>query len=266
MTPLRQRMLEDMQIRQLSPHTQRAYLAAVTRFAKHFGRSPADLGLEDIRTFQLHLVSHGIGHSNFTIIVSALRFLYIVTLRKDWRIDEIPPAAPSSCPSYSAPPKSRGARRRARRNTAPRLRPSRRPRVSEVVALKVNDIDSQHWSSRRPRQRAQRPLCQLSPVITPLKLENRPPHRLFVSPHPGEQLNVKNFQRVRGTRQAAGLADPSPSHLAPFGACRSAPAWSIQLCWASVYHHRPLYASVPVSLRRCRIPSIVCPHPTDATV
>ncbi len=92
MTPLRQRMLEDMQIRQLSPHTQRAYLAAVTRFAKHYGRSPAELGLEDIRTFQLHLVSQGIGHSNFTIIVSALRFLYTITLRKDWRIDEIPHA------------------------------------------------------------------------------------------------------------------------------------------------------------------------------
>jgi site-specific recombinase XerD len=104
MTPLRQRMREDMQIRQLSPHTQRAYLAAVTRFAKHFGRSPAELGLEDIRTFQLHLVSHGIGHSNFTLIVSALRFLYIVTLRKDWRIDEIPHArSPQRLPVALSP-------------------------------------------------------------------------------------------------------------------------------------------------------------------
>jgi len=51
MTPLRQRMLEDMQIRHLSPHTQRAYLSAVARFAKHFGRSPAELSLEDIRSY-----------------------------------------------------------------------------------------------------------------------------------------------------------------------------------------------------------------------
>ena len=107
MTPLRQRMLEDMQIRQLSPHTQRAYLAAVTRFAKHFGRSPAELGLEDIRTFQLYLVSQGIGHSNFTIIVSALRFLYIVTLRKTGGLTRCRmPANPSGCQSYSVPPKS----------------------------------------------------------------------------------------------------------------------------------------------------------------
>ena len=92
MTPLRQRMREDMRIRHLSSHTQRAYLAAIIRFATHFGRSPTDLGLEDIRTYQLHLVSRGVGHSTFTIAVSALRFLYTVTLRKDWRVDQIPHA------------------------------------------------------------------------------------------------------------------------------------------------------------------------------
>ena len=50
MTPLRQRMLEDMQIRHFSPHTPRLYLAAVARFAQHFSRSPAHLGPEHIRT------------------------------------------------------------------------------------------------------------------------------------------------------------------------------------------------------------------------
>ena len=49
MTPLRQRMLEDMQVRHLSPHTQRSYVEHVARFARHFGRSPAGLGLEEIR-------------------------------------------------------------------------------------------------------------------------------------------------------------------------------------------------------------------------
>ncbi len=56
MTALRQRMLEDMQIRNLSPHTQRAYLENVARFARHFHRSPAALGPEEIRTYQVHLL------------------------------------------------------------------------------------------------------------------------------------------------------------------------------------------------------------------
>jgi integrase/recombinase XerD len=53
MTPLRQRMIEDMQIRNLSEHTQRAYALQVELFARHFGRSPADLGVEDIRAYQV---------------------------------------------------------------------------------------------------------------------------------------------------------------------------------------------------------------------
>jgi hypothetical protein len=56
MTPLRQRMVEDMRVRNLAANTQRAYLQQVSAFAKHFGRSPATLGPEEIRAWQLHLV------------------------------------------------------------------------------------------------------------------------------------------------------------------------------------------------------------------
>jgi integrase/recombinase XerD len=54
MTALRQRMLEDMQVRNLSPHTQRSYVEQVSRFARHFAKSPAELGPEEIRAYQVY--------------------------------------------------------------------------------------------------------------------------------------------------------------------------------------------------------------------
>jgi integrase/recombinase XerD len=59
LSPLRRRMMQDMTIRNLSPATQRSYVHAVAKFSRHFGRSPDRLGLEDVRAFQVHLVSTG---------------------------------------------------------------------------------------------------------------------------------------------------------------------------------------------------------------
>ncbi len=57
MTPLRQRMLDDLGVRNYSPHTQYQYIYYVAAFAKHFGKSPELLGLEDIRAYQIYLVN-----------------------------------------------------------------------------------------------------------------------------------------------------------------------------------------------------------------
>ena len=80
MSPLRRRMIEDMTVRNLSPATQRSYVHAVSKFSRYFGRSPDRLGLEDVRAFQVHLVSTGISWASLNQIVSALRFFYGVTL------------------------------------------------------------------------------------------------------------------------------------------------------------------------------------------
>ena len=91
MTKLRQRMLEDMQIRNLSPHTQKRYLDRVAAFAKHFGKSPTLLGPEEIRTYQLYLIQEKkLTSSALNVTVSALRFLYRVTLGRNWTIERIP--------------------------------------------------------------------------------------------------------------------------------------------------------------------------------
>ena len=76
MTPLRPRMLEDMHVRNLAPNTQRAYIENVARFARHFGRSPSELGPEEIRTYQVYLIrERKLAPSSLEIAVCALRFL-----------------------------------------------------------------------------------------------------------------------------------------------------------------------------------------------
>ena len=92
MTALRRRLLEDMQLRQLSPFTQRAYVASIAQFARHVGRSPADVGPEEIRAYQVYLTTErGLAPSSVDVAVSALRFLYRVTLQRRWLVDEVMP-------------------------------------------------------------------------------------------------------------------------------------------------------------------------------
>ena len=79
-SPLRRRMIDDMSLRNLSPATQRSYLHAVAKFSRYFGRSPDRLGLEDVRAFQVYLVSQGISWPALNQTVCALRFFYGVTL------------------------------------------------------------------------------------------------------------------------------------------------------------------------------------------
>lgn len=76
MSPLRRRMIEDMTVRNLSPATQRSYLHAVAKFSRHFGRAPDQLGLEEVRAYQVHLVATGISWPSLNQIVCALRFFY----------------------------------------------------------------------------------------------------------------------------------------------------------------------------------------------
>ena len=92
MTPLRQRMIEDMQVRNLARHTQRAYLQQISLFARHFGKSPDILGPADIRAYQLHLSQEKrLSASSILVAVAAIRFLYKITLGRGWSVDEIIP-------------------------------------------------------------------------------------------------------------------------------------------------------------------------------
>jgi hypothetical protein len=91
MTPLRKRMLEDLQIRNYSPNTVAAYIRRVAEFAKHFRKSPDLLGPEEIREYQLYLIKEKqVSLSSYIQTVCGLRFLYSNTLRRSVSIDRIP--------------------------------------------------------------------------------------------------------------------------------------------------------------------------------
>jgi integrase/recombinase XerD len=91
MTPLRSRMLEELQLRNLSTHTADAYVAAVERFARYFDTSPQKLGPEHVREYLLHLIRDNKAMP-CTVLVNraALRFVYVCTLKQQWFEDEIP--------------------------------------------------------------------------------------------------------------------------------------------------------------------------------
>lgn len=89
-TPLRQRMIEDMAVRNLAPTTRATYVGAVKKFSLFYGRSPADLGVEDVRAYQVHLVEQKVAWATLNHTVSALRFLYGVTLGRPDLPERIP--------------------------------------------------------------------------------------------------------------------------------------------------------------------------------
>src|SRR4051794_32542732 len=91
MTKLRQRMIEDMQLRNLTPATQRNYIGHVAAFARYFGRSPEELDFEAIRQYQPYLLNERkLAPESINQVVSALKFFYLTTLEMPWTAEYFP--------------------------------------------------------------------------------------------------------------------------------------------------------------------------------
>jgi integrase/recombinase XerD len=105
MTALRQRMIEDMRLRNLSPHTIEAYVHAVKQFARHFGQSPEQLSAEQARQYLLHLVQdQKASWSRYNLARCGLQFLYRVTLSRDKWFKKLPCArVPKKLPTVLSP-------------------------------------------------------------------------------------------------------------------------------------------------------------------
>ncbi len=147
---LRQRMIEDMQLRKLSPKTQSAYIRAIKKLAAYLGHSPHTATREDLRLFQLHLVEQGTSRITINATVTALRFLFEVTLDRQDVVNKLKTVpVPRKLPVVLS---REEVRRLLQATTSLKYKAAFAVaygaglRISEVTALKISDIDSQRMT------------------------------------------------------------------------------------------------------------------------
>jgi integrase/recombinase XerD len=226
MTPLRKRMIEDMQLRNLSPQTQRLYLHYVTGLARFYWTSPECLSLEEIREYQLYMVNERrYSSESVNQFVSAAKFLYNVTLETPWPDDALPRCrVPYKLPVVLSPTEVQEffqhvstIRYRAALMTAY----GAGLRVSEVAALRLADIDSQRMLIRVRQGKGMKDrYAMLSPrLLEVLRCWWRSRHPagqhhpaspddwLFPAWRKGRHLNTASLQiACREAARAAGIA------------------------------------------------------------
>ena len=151
-TPLRQRMIDDMRMRKLADKTQSHYIRAVRQFAGFLGRSPDTASVEDLRRYQLHLVDRGISPVSLNAAITGLKFFFEVTLDHGELIAKMQPVrVPRTLPvvlSREEVARLIAAAGNFKHQTALSVAYGAGLRASEVVALKVGDIDSQRMTLR----------------------------------------------------------------------------------------------------------------------
>jgi len=204
-SPLRQRMIDDMTIRNMSQNTQKAYIRAVKNFGIYFRKSPDKLSFEDVRKYQLHLFSRGLGAQATNQIMCGLRFFYSTTLGMSQVSEHIPLARrPDALPAVLA------------REEVERFLKAVNDleyraafvtiyaaglRVSEAVALTIKDIDStrmvihvRHGKGRKDRYVMLSE--QLLGILRAYWKCTRPQHFLFPGPDPTRPITVRSLQRA----------------------------------------------------------------------
>jgi integrase/recombinase XerD len=189
-SPLRQRMIEDMAARKLNPHTQRSHIYSCKRFAAWLKRSPDTATPDEVRRFQLHLVESGASIGNRNRIMTGVRFLFRVTLRRHdlaaevWHIKE-----PQKLPPVMGPEEIKRLLTLAtslKARTMLTLAYGCGLRASEVVRLRAGDIDSEQM------------------IIRIVQSKGRKDRHVML---PTEVLDLlRQWWKVRPSRHDAGIA------------------------------------------------------------
>ncbi|MGD0230937.1 MAG: site-specific integrase [Nitrososphaerales archaeon] len=220
---LKRRMIEDMQLRGLSPHTQEAYLMRVTLFARHFKKNPDKLGEEEIRAYLLHLVNvKHVSYGVFNITYYALKFVFEVTLKRPWEMKKLPhPKKPQRLPvilDRGEVQKLLSVTTNVKHKAMLMMAYGSGLRVSEVARLKVSDIDSARMTVmvREGKGRKDR-YAILSKValdtLTRYLRQYRPTSWLFPGVIPGRPITTSSIGLViKAARKRAGIAKRATMH------------------------------------------------------
>jgi integrase/recombinase XerD len=224
MTSLRRRMTEDMQVRNLSSHTQATYVQQVSLFARHFNQSPEVQGPEEIRSYQVYLTNEKkLSPGSILIAVAALRFLYKVTLRKDWSLEEVIPAPkkPESLPVVLSPEEVLqflGCVQSPKHRTILTTCYAAGLRISEAIRLKVTDIDSQRMVIRVEQGKGQKDrYVMLSPKLLQSLRNwwrvNKPKEWLFPGDRVGGYITKDAVEQAcQKAHRGCGISKPITPH------------------------------------------------------
>lgn len=222
MTPLRQRLIDDLRLRNYSPRTIQAYVAAVVKLTRHFRSAPEQLTPEQVRQFQLQLVAQRVSFSHLNQVTSGLRFFYAVTLGRPDVVHKIAYGKrPKKLPTILAPHEVTrlfDAATNDRDRTLLRTDYALGLRLSELVALRLEDIDAARGLVLvRQGKGAKDRLVPLSPrLLEELRAywrRYRPRPWLFAGARPNCHLSIGGVHRVvRRVAQRAGLGKAISLH------------------------------------------------------
>ena len=215
-SPLRQRMIEDMTARRYKGKVQKDYVRHVKNFAAFLGRSPDTASSEDVRRYQLHMATQRIGAPSINAAIAALRFFFNVTLERPDLVRHLasvhkPRRAPVVL-NQDEVVRLLAAAPGLKYKAAFGVAYGAGLRVSEVVALKVSDIDSKRMTLRVEQGKGQRDrYVMLSPQLLEWLRQwwraARPQAWLFPGRNPVNPMSARQLSRaVRTAAQAAGIA------------------------------------------------------------
>ena len=221
-SPLRQRMIDDMTARRFGEDTQRDYVRAVKTFAAYLGCSPDKASAEDLRRYQLHLAKQHISPATINQTCSALRFFFKITLERPDLVRHLAPVQqPRKMPavlSQDEVARLIEAAPSLKSRAALSVAYGAGLRVSEIAKLKVSDIDSGRMTLRVERGKGQRErYVMLSPRLLELLREwwraARPPVWLFPGQNPINPVTERQINRaMQAAAKAAGISKRVSPH------------------------------------------------------
>jgi integrase/recombinase XerD len=221
-SPLRRRMIEDMTVRKFATRTQEGYIRAVKRFSAFLGASPDAASAEDLRRYRLHLVASGVGAPTINHSLTALRFLFLVTLRKPAIVLDMPfVREPRRLPVVLSPQEVArllDAAPGLKYKAALSIAYGAGLRASEVISLKIADIDSARMVIRveQGKGRKDRYVMLSEHLLELLRAwwkAGRPQGWLFPGQNPVNPLTPRQLNRAcHAAAQMAEIDKPVSLH------------------------------------------------------